>query len=279
LNSQTLIQNEALDSLIKLAPILQEALPFDAMIGVTDKEKFLLYLPAKHLNLGAIPGMTIPEGDAIYAAINTDKIQMMLVPREAFGIPFKAKGVPIKDPEGNVIGGLGIGISLDNQGKLNDMAQQFSATSEEISASTEELSSSAHELSGFMGILSASQSEMIDQVNKTEGVLELIKAIGRNSRILGLNAGIEAARSGEHGLGFGVVAKEITKLADNTAKSVEDIHKLLEKLKEKVEYIAETVHRTSEISHQQSASTEEISSAINQLSIAAENLDKLSEII
>jgi len=274
-----LIQNELLDSLVKLAPILQDALPFDAMIGITDKEKFLLYLPSEQLNFGAIPGMAIPEGDAIYEAIRTNKPQLISVPGEIFGIPFKAKGITIKDTDGNVIGGLGIGVSLDNQVKLNDMAQQFSATSEEISASTEELSSAAHELSGFMGILSASQTEMIDQVNRTEGVLELIKAIGRNSRILGLNAGIEAARSGEHGLGFGVVAKEITKLADNTAKSVAEIQNLLEELKEKVGNIAETVDRTSEISYQQSASTEEISSAINQLSVAAENLEKLSEII
>lgn len=277
MTTQSLVKHEILDHLIALAPTIQEAIPFGAMIGVTDTEKFLSYLPAQDLNLGDIVGMTVPKGDAIYEAIKTKNTQLVTVPRAAFGIPFIAKGVPIRDEKGNVIGGLGIGISLERQEKLSEMAQQFTTTTDEIAASTEELSSSAQELSKFMESLNASQQEMIEQVSKTEKMLTLISSIGRNSRILGLNAGIEAARSGEHGLGFGVVAKEITKLADISATSVDEIQNLLELLRGKVEDVAEAVYQTTEITHEQFAATQKISSALNHLTAAAEDINKLAK--
>jgi methyl-accepting chemotaxis protein len=200
----------------------------------------------------------------------------MQVPKEVFGIPFKATGVPVFDDDGKLIGGLGVGISMSNQERLSNMAQQFASTSEEVSASTEELSSSAQDLAQFMENLITAQKEMAEQVNKTEKILGFINSIARSSRILGLNAGIEAARSGEHGKGFSVVAKEITKLADSSAKSVEEISELLSMLKEKVEYIAETVKTTTEISQQQSVATEEISEAINHLAASAEDMEEIS---
>lgn len=268
---------EKINYLTELAPMIQEALPYDAMIGIADTETFLLYLPAKNLNLGVVTGQTLPENDVVYKAIRTNQAQFDIVPREAFGIPFKAKAVPIKDHIGNVIGGLGIGVSLDNQDKLSDLSQQFSSTSAEISASVQELSSSSNELAQFMENLYTSQKQMIDQFNKTEDILKFINQVAINSRILGLNAGIEAARSGEHGKAYGVVAKEITKLADYSAKSVDEISNLIIQLKEKVDSIAEAVIKTKGISTQQSEATEEIATAINGLAMASEGIEELAK--
>lgn len=154
------------------------------MIGVTDTEKFLLYIPASNLNLGdatgmEITGMPVPEQDAIYQAMRNKKTQMISAPEEAFGIAFKAIGSPIMDDEGNVIGGLGIGISLVNQQRLNSMAQHFSATSEEIAASSQEMSTSAQDLSNSMESLSFVQKEMREQFRSTEMILGLISESGR----------------------------------------------------------------------------------------------------
>ena len=63
----------------------------------------------------------------------------------------------------------------------------------------------------------------------------MINAVTKNTRILGVNAGIEAARSGEYGRGFGVVAKEITRLADQSAHSVNEIKQLHDELKRRRE--------------------------------------------
>lgn len=236
-------KNELLDYWVKLAPKIKEGIPFDVMIGVTDTEKFLLYLPASNLNLGAIDGMAVPEGDAIYLAMKSNKAQMVSVPKEAFGIAFKAKSVPITDEHGKVIGGFGIGISLENQQKLSSVAQHFASTSEEIAASTQELSSSALELANFMELLGTAQKEMSEQVDKTAKILTFINSVAGKSKILGLNAGIEAARAGEHGRGFAVVAKEIRSLAEDSARSVDEIRGVLRLLNQKVEFIANSVKK------------------------------------
>lgn len=269
--------NKKLKSLIELAPIMHEALPFDGMIGITDTEKFLLYIPAKNLNVGDVTGRSIPEHDAIYEAIRTKQTQSIVVPREAFGIPFKANGVPIKDQDSNVIGGFGIGVSLDYQDKLSNLSQQFASTSEEISASLEDLASSSMNLAHSMEELDSSQNEMINQFKKTEDILKFINQVASNSKILGLNAGIEAARSGEQGKGFGVVAQEITKLAESSAKSVDEINALIDLLKEQVNTIAQTVKKTKAISQHQSEATADIASAINDLAAASKIMEELAK--
>ncbi|TGL26026.1 methyl-accepting chemotaxis protein [Leptospira yanagawae] len=61
------------------------------------------------------------------------------------------------------------------------------------------------------------------------GIVDLITEISERTNLLALNASIEAARAGEAGMGFAVVAEEISKLADKTQSSVKSIKKLIEK--------------------------------------------------
>jgi methyl-accepting chemotaxis protein len=64
--------------------------------------------------------------------------------------------------------------------------------------------------------------------------LELIKNIADQTKMLGLNAAIEAARAGDAGRGFGVVAEEIRKLSDESRQTVNQIRDFSEQIREKV---------------------------------------------
>jgi len=78
----------------------------------------------------------------------------------------------------------------------------------------------------------AQSGEMVgEQLKKTDEILRFINEISANSNLLGLNAAIEAARAGEHGRGFGVVAEEIRKMADNSAESVKRIKHILDSIR------------------------------------------------
>ncbi|MEJ5172856.1 MAG: methyl-accepting chemotaxis protein [Hydrogenothermaceae bacterium] len=76
---------------------------------------------------------------------------------------------------------------------------------------------------------------MHEEFNQLNQLIEQIRKIAKQSNLLALNAAIEAARVGEVGKGFSVVASEFRKLADNTNKIAFEIESAVDKLKEKLE--------------------------------------------
>ena len=101
---------------------------------------------------------------------------------------------------------------------------QVERTIEAIQLMTREASSSADEVNHLAG-----------QVHSISTVLDVIRAIAEQTNLLALNAAIEAARAGEAGRGFAVVADEVRQLAQRTVDSTEQIHQLIAALQQTAE--------------------------------------------
>jgi methyl-accepting chemotaxis protein len=128
-------------------------------------------------------------------------------------------------------------------GNLNEMLEK-----------TEEVTTGAKEVERSTLITQNTTEASIEKVKSMEQVLNIIKQISSKSKILGLNAGIEAARVGQAGLGFAVVAKEIRNLAAESEKSVVNVSAILTEIQEIFQSIQEQVETNTAIIEEQTSS-------------------------
>lgn len=122
----------------------------------------------------------------------------------------------------------------DSVGKLLDGVEQAQLhTSTTIEHATHGVSAvmSVHTIIGEVYSTVRKATETIDMLQQRssgiEGIVNLIQEIADQTRLIALNAAIEAARAGDHGRGFAVVADEVRRLAEQTQRSTREVRKLI----------------------------------------------------
>ncbi|MGE7989934.1 methyl-accepting chemotaxis protein [Pseudomonas sp. NPDC089554] len=111
---------------------------------------------------------------------------------------------------------------------------------------------------------------------KIGGVLEVIRSIAEQTNLLALNAAIEAARAGEQGRGFAVVADEVRLLAQRTAQSTAEIQTMIEHLQGQSEAAVKAIGTSSEASRQTVEQAREAGTSLDAINQALHNLAALN---
>ncbi|WP_407074125.1 MULTISPECIES: methyl-accepting chemotaxis protein [unclassified Pseudomonas] len=102
-------------------------------------------------------------------------------------------------------------------------------------------------LAGEVGNSTEAMGELKRESDKIGSVLDVIKAVAQQTNLLALNAAIEAARAGEAGRGFAVVADEVRSLAQRTQKSTEEIEELIISLQTGTRQVATIMDKSREL--------------------------------
>ena len=156
--------------------------------------------------------------------------------------------------------------------QLRKMAASINETAMQVSATMEELAASANDVNENQLALNKEIANVSEISSKINEFTNLIRDIAKQTRLLGLNASIEAARAGTAGAGFAVVSEEIGKLADSSRETVDKIQEFTNQIGESVNETVTKGEATSNIVSQQTTAIAGVAQELASLSATAGEL-------
>jgi hypothetical protein len=269
--SETILQNY-----VNILPIMQHLSSADISLGISDREKYIFAKMGK-LDLKIIPGQALKPGTAIVRAMKGNCRVIVRGDKAIFGVPYIAIAYPILDENGSVIGGVAVSETIEKQESLQNMAAKMRDAINDLASTTQEISAQAEEITAVCGNLTNIVAESQGRVKETDGILGLIKNVAGQTNLLGLNAAIEAARAGDLGRGFSVVADEIRKLSGNTADSVKQIGDIIKTVQEDSAYTSKQLSQMNDVIGQIADALAQVNGAIEQLGTLGTGLDTMAQ--
>lgn len=188
---------------------------------------------------------------------------------------------------------LAVGVQkiADNAQYVTTSATETSERAEEGAKNIQLAIEQMNAINSTFGELSGTVKSLGERSDEISQIVQVITDISSQTNLLALNAAIEAARAGEHGKGFAVVADEVRKLAEQSSSSAQQIAQLITAIQEETNKTVQSMeHATKEVEQgidvvnfsgesfkQIQRSVNEVASQIEQVSSAAQQISAATE--
>ncbi|WP_420874699.1 methyl-accepting chemotaxis protein [Paenibacillus polysaccharolyticus] len=266
------------DALLKSLPYISLILREPASLTVYDHEKVLDVIMTEKFNLGFEKGMKLIDSYQNYAVLkNGREATLSTLPKEVFGVELDTLNVPIFDDNNNVVAVFCVSYDQSNQNQLEDIIQENQDINanlvdmvQHVAAHAEELQATSEQILENTRLAVQNSS----QINKVAG---FIREISEQTNLLGLNAAIEAARVGEAGAGFGVVASEVRKLSVDAKQATTDIDASLKDVQQVIQQMEVEVSQIAASSQEQANLVASFTDVIEKLNDTGTRMKALSE--
>lgn len=238
--------NAELQKVVDSLPVIKQIVDEISYITVLDLNSTVVgyAIPDGEKPMVPIGGEFKDPSGCYDEVIRTGKRQFNYLPKEVMGVAFEGVLAPIKD-HGEVVGVITYTHSADEKESMRDMTKEFHEAVKDIDESTTQMIEGIESMFNMLTDMNSQTKDVEEDVVNATKVVKKISSNASRSNILALNASIEAARSGEAGRGFTVVASEMGKLANDSSNSAKEIDSTLKIINEHLAKIAVAIKDTN----------------------------------
>ncbi|WP_238559178.1 methyl-accepting chemotaxis protein [Marinimicrobium sp. LS-A18] len=163
-----------------------------------------------------------------------------------------------------------------NTNETADSAKNASGTTDVGRERIERAVARVNSLSAHIGETAESMRRLEEEAKNVTSVIDVIRGVAEQTNLLALNAAIEAARAGEQGRGFAVVADEVRTLASRTQQSTEDIRTMLTRLQSGVQEAVEAMTSSSEMTEEAVTAAGEAGQSLEDIAEAVQRITNMA---
>mgnify|MGYP000601888587 CR=1 FL=1 len=268
--------NKKLQEIVEWVPFIGKMIDTDAAICVWNKEGIVeAFFKAKEMEFDFSVGYQIKDpNDDIFKVLRTGKESYNKVPKEAFGVAFEGKIIPVFDGR-EVVGAVTYVVSTEKIEKIIESTDNLTSSISETEQSIDTMKQGIENLVENMEQVQKITDLARAQVEEATSVVSQIQRNANYSSILALNASIESARAGQAGRGFAVVSDEMGKFSKMSEEAAKKINENLNEIVKSLNEVKESINQSTHIATEQSEAAIQLNNAFKSVT---ETANKVSDI-